>query len=196
MGQLLGVFVPPDWECRCAALELRLRQLDANPALQPWLLRAIVLRNEGQLIGDIGFHSDPVTPPPPSRKTLELGYGVVEGWRRRGFAQEAIEAMIQWACVEHQVRRFRLSISPENAASQALAGKQGFRKIGSQIDEEDGLEEIFERILGPHLARKHGGQLTQIRRRKAIVWRLLETIRPLRRSHEDRTFFKLFVEIA
>ena len=45
------------------------------------------------------------------------------------------------------MRRFLLSISPENAPSLALAEKLGFRKIGSKIDEEDGPEEIWERIF-------------------------------------------------
>ena len=147
MGQLLGVSVPITWEIRRESMELRLRELEANPALQPWLIRGISLRSEGMLIGDIGFHSAPITLPAPSPKSVELGYGVLEPWRRRGFAQEAIEAMIQWACDRHEVHRFVLSISPENQPSQALAAKLDFRKVGFQIDEHDGPEDIFERIV-------------------------------------------------
>ena len=147
MEQLLGVSVPADWEVRREFLELRLRELEASPALQPWLIRGISLRSEGSLIGDIGFHTAPVTPPAPSPKSVELGYSVLEAWRRRGFAREAIEALIQWASERHGVRRFLLSISPENQPSLALAAKLGFRKIGSKIDELDGPEEIFERLV-------------------------------------------------
>ena len=147
IGRLLGASVPQSWEIHRGALELWLRQLEAHPALQPWLARGIVLRSESQLIGDIGFHSDPFSAPASGPKTVELGYSIVEAWRRRGFAQEAIEALIQWACTQHRVHRFVLSISPENQASQSLATKLSFRKIGSQIDEEDGLEEIFERLV-------------------------------------------------
>ena len=147
MGRLLGLSVPATWEIRREFLERRLGELEANPALQPWLIRGISLREEGVLIGDIGFHSEPAAPPLPSPKSVELGYGVLETWRRRGFAREAIEALIQWACDRHQVRRFLLSISPENRPSQSLAAKLGFRKIGSQIDELDGPEDIFEKIL-------------------------------------------------
>ena len=147
MGQLLGIFVPANWEVRREFLELCLRQLEANPALQPWLMRAISLRSEGRLIGDIGFHSDPTVAPAPSPKSAELGYCVLAAWRRQGYAQEAAEALIQWACDQHEVHRFVLSISPENQPSQALAAKLGFRHIGSKIDEVDGLEEIFERMV-------------------------------------------------
>ncbi len=147
VGQLLGISVPATWEVPREFLELRLRELEADPALQPWLIRGISLRSAGTLIGDIGFHSAPIAAPASSPKSVELGYCVLEACRRHGFAQEAIEALIQWACDQHGVHRFLLSISPENQPSQALAAKLGFRKIGSKIDEIDGLEEIFERIV-------------------------------------------------
>lgn len=69
-----------------------------------------------------------------------------EEYRRQGFAYEAAGALMNWARTEHGVKRFVVSISPENTPSLALAAKFGFRKIGSHIDEVDGLEEIFERI--------------------------------------------------
>ncbi len=147
MERLLGVSVPADWEIRREFLELRIRQLEADPTLQPWLIRGICLHDEGLLVGDIGFHSEPVAAPLPSAKSLELGYCVLEAWRRRGIAREAVQALIQWAFDTHAVRRFVLSISPENHPSQSLAVKLGFRKIGSRIDELDGPEDIFERIL-------------------------------------------------
>ena len=147
MGQLLGVSVPASWEVSREALELRLRQLEANPALQPWLLRGISLRDEGCVIGDIGFHDEPVAPSDTAPKSVEFGYSIIESHRRRGHALEAAEALMQWACAQHGVHRFLLSISPENQPSRALAAKMGFHKVGSKIDEQDGPEDIFERIV-------------------------------------------------
>ena len=37
-----------------------------------------------------------------------------------------------------------MTISPDNAASYALAAQYGFAKVGEQWDEEDGLEIIYE----------------------------------------------------
>lgn len=147
IARLLGVAVPDSWELHREFLELRLRELEANPALQPWLIRGISLRDEGRLIGDIGGHSAPFTLETPPLPSFEMGYCVIESERRRGFAREAVEALMRWARDEHQVRRFLLSISPENQPSQALAAKLGFRRIGSKIDDEDGLEEIFEKAF-------------------------------------------------
>jgi RimJ/RimL family protein N-acetyltransferase len=43
-----------------------------------------------------------------------------------------------------------LSVSPENAASLAVVRKLGFERTGERMDEEDGLEHVFE-------LRRHGG---------------------------------------
>src|SRR5678816_4891131 len=58
-GELLGVSAPADWDIGRHAMELRLSQLEANPGLQPWLLRAISLRERRLLVGHIGFHTAP-----------------------------------------------------------------------------------------------------------------------------------------
>ncbi|MEZ4684235.1 MAG: hypothetical protein R2932_59490 [Caldilineaceae bacterium] len=40
-------------------IQLRLSQLESDPALQPWLLRAIIHRTQKTMIGHIGFHDYP-----------------------------------------------------------------------------------------------------------------------------------------
>ncbi len=149
-GRLLSVCWPADCEVHRDALEMRLGQLEADPGLQPWLLRAMVLREEGAVVGHIGFHAAPghecLAELAPGG--VEFGYGVMESYRRRGLATEAIEALMRWAREVHGVERFVVSISPENGPSLALAAKLGFRKIGSHMDEFDGPEDIFERVLG------------------------------------------------
>jgi RimJ/RimL family protein N-acetyltransferase len=151
-GELLGITAPTDWDITLDAMELRLRQLVENPGLQPWLLRAISLRGQGIFVGHIGFHTTPGAEylAELSPGGVEFGFGVLEPWRRRGIATEASEALMGWAHEEHQVQRFVVSISPENIPSLALAAKLGFQKIGSQMDEVDGPEDIFERTYVPN----------------------------------------------
>src|SRR4051812_9230532 len=69
--RLLGAALPPGWPGdRARTVRWRLDDLTLNPSAQPWLLRAIVLREpERRLIGHIGFHD----PPGPERK-VEVGY--------------------------------------------------------------------------------------------------------------------------
>jgi len=146
-GRLIAAIVPEDWANEGA--RRRLAQLRQDPTLQAWLLRAVVLRSEARMVGHIGFHAR------PGEKYLdelapggvELGYTIFEKWRRRGYASEAAESLIDWAHRVHGVTRFVVSISPTNLASLGLARRLGFRRIGSHVDDEDGPEDIFERCL-------------------------------------------------
>ena len=51
---------------------------------------------------------------------------------------------MRWALLAHGVTRFAMTIRPDNHPSQALASQLGFVRIGSHIDEVDGLEDILE----------------------------------------------------
>jgi ribosomal-protein-alanine N-acetyltransferase len=148
-GRLLGVSWPAECVIHHDVLELRLGQLEAAPGMQPWLLRAMVLREEGVAVGHIGFHSAPghESLEDLAPGAVEFGYEIMAAYRRRGLVAEAIGAMMRWARDEHGVSRFVVSISPDNAPSLALATKLGFRRIGWHMDEFDGPEDIFERVM-------------------------------------------------
>jgi RimJ/RimL family protein N-acetyltransferase len=124
--------------------ELRLGQVQRDPSLQPWLVRALVLREGRDVVGHAGFHGPPGVNGKQDSTAVELGYEVFEQFRRRGLATEATAALIGWARDEHGVRRFILSIAPANEPSLAIAAKLGFEHTGEQWDEEDGLELVFE----------------------------------------------------
>ena len=140
-ARLLGAVVPSDWPGDGErVLRWRLDEITANPDVQPWLVRAIVLREpERRMIGSVGFHD----PPGPERK-VEVGYGVWPEYQRQGYAQEAVEALFAWAEREHGIRRFVASVGPWNAPSLGLVRKLGFLQTGVRMDEYDGEELVFE----------------------------------------------------
>ena len=148
-AQIGGFQIPNDLILSERTLQMRLRQIHANPEVQPWLLRAIVIRQSQTMCGRIGFHSEPG--PEDLRDVaadgVEIGYAVGESFRRQGFAKEAALALMRWAFENHRQRCFILSIDPNNEASLAMAHSMGFKEIGSHIDEEDGVELYFERRL-------------------------------------------------
>ncbi len=145
----IGAAVPDDWPHSHdqSFLRLRLGQLQRDPASPQWLIRAIVLRAEGTMVGHVGFHEPPGVNGPAREGALEVGYTIFAPYRGRGLATEAVEALIRWAHDERGIRDFIASISPENAPSLAVVRKLGFVHIGEQWDEEDGLELVFERSL-------------------------------------------------
>lgn len=147
-AQLLGVPIPADFWPLSTYVHERLAQVRHNPALEPWLGRAIVRRADQTMVGSIAFHMAPAPEPvrPLGPGGVELGYTIFPQFRRQGYGTEACGALMTWA-QEQGVARFILSISPQNQPSLRIAAHFGFVKIGSQMDEEDGLEEIYERCL-------------------------------------------------
>jgi RimJ/RimL family protein N-acetyltransferase len=145
MEALLGARVPSDWpEVRYA--QFWLDGLREDPRRAPWLARALVLRSEGRMIGHAGFHS----PPAPDslagtlRGGIELGYTVFAADRRRGYAREAVLALMDFARgAQPGLAGFVASIAPGNAPSLALVRRLGFTKIAERDDPEDGLEHVY-----------------------------------------------------
>jgi RimJ/RimL family protein N-acetyltransferase len=146
---LLGLTVPAFWYTEMGLMRHRLLQLEKDPTLQPWLVRAIGLRATGVMAGHIGFHTRPGADYLKDRAPggVEFGYTVFEEFRRQGVGHEAAAALMHWAHTLHGVAHFVLSISPYNVASQRLAAGLGFVKVGSEVDEEDGLEEVYEKRM-------------------------------------------------
>ena len=152
--QIIGLLLPASWPEHRSAAERRLKQLEKDPSLQPWLTRAMALRSRGAMIGNIGFHDAPGADEiveAISAGAVEFGYGVEPEFRRQGYAEEASRALMNWASTSHGVTNFIVSISPDNLASQALAAKLGFVRIGSHIDEVDGPEDILELVIASGL---------------------------------------------
>ena len=141
---LIGATLTAEWFENAFWAGLRLRQWQDDPRYAPWSIRAIILKDIGTIVGSINCHDQP-QPFEHAGETglmIELGYTIFTPWRRCGIAAETFAGMADFA--RHaNVRWVRLSVSPENAASLALAKKMGANKIGSQIDDIDGPEDVF-----------------------------------------------------
>ncbi len=98
-----------------------------------------MLRESNEIIGSISFHA-----PPDSEGMLEIGLGVHEKFRNRGFATEALLGMWKWASLQSGVRTFRYTVDPHNLPSVRVIKRFEFKRVGQQIDEIDGPEDIYE----------------------------------------------------
>lgn len=149
LSELIGLHVAADWRHETDLAALRLGDLLADPDCLPWSVRAVALRDSGEMIGHAGFHS----PPAPdylasyAAEAVEIGYTIYAAHRRRGYAREALVALIRWAHAGHGVPCFVASVSPDNLPSCALLASAGFRRIASFIDDVDGLEYVM--LLDP-----------------------------------------------
>lgn len=150
-ARLLELKLPAGWTDVAALATRRLAQLPDCPHYLPWSIRAIVLSETNEAIGYVNFHDLPAWHDLAQKNACaEFGYTIFEPHRRHGYAEETVRALMDWAR-ERGADHFIFSIAPGNAPSQGLAGKLGARKIGVQIDEEDGPEDVFllEGTLAP-----------------------------------------------
>lgn len=84
----------------------------------------IILKSEKKLIGEIGFKGIP-----NGLGQIEIGYGIEEGYRNKGFTTEAVIKLMEW--VFHQdiipVKYVTACTDKENIASQKVLLKAGMR---------------------------------------------------------------------
>ena len=143
LPDLEGAALPADWAGDIGPLlRLRLAQVERMSEHAPWLLRAIVLRDERRVLGHIGFHGAPGANALADPDAVELGYTIETADRRHGYASEAIPEMARWAR-EAGIRRVLISIGRDNAPSLALARALGARQL-TLVRDTDGVEIVFE----------------------------------------------------
>jgi ribosomal-protein-alanine N-acetyltransferase len=142
--RLIGEGLTDEWFDNGWIAAQRLKQWTEDPTYAPWSIRAILLRTTGEVVGSFNCHHGPMDfrIDDGTCVAVEVGYTVFAAYRRRGIGREAVTAYADWAA-GLGVDAFVLSISPENEPSLGLAQALGARKIGSQIDEIDGPEDIF-----------------------------------------------------
>ncbi len=91
---------------------------------------AIEERQSGRFIGEAGFLDMKRDMHPVSTEgTLETGWALIPSAQGRGYAIEALTALIAWADVHFPAKPMTCIIDPANEASLRLAHKLGFREM-------------------------------------------------------------------
>jgi len=139
----LGARVPPEWPPPLnddASTTWFAEYAEANPDAVGWVLWYFLLReSNGDLlaIGNGGFKGKP----DPSG-CVEVGYSVLEAHQRRGYAPEAVRALIDWAFGQREVERIRAHTLPDLEPSIRVLEKCGFVELGAGAEEGTVLFEL------------------------------------------------------
>jgi ribosomal-protein-alanine N-acetyltransferase len=141
---LLGAELPDEFpsEGEKGFLGLRLRQMRQDEQFRTWCPHAVVLG--GQMIGHAGYHGPPGVNSTDNPDAVEFGYRIFPPYRGRGYATDAARMLMDLAEKRAGIRHFVLSVGPQNEASLAIVRKLRFVRTGERMDEEDGLELVFE----------------------------------------------------
>jgi RimJ/RimL family protein N-acetyltransferase len=75
---------------------------------------------------------------PPSDGGIDIGYGIAEARRPRGFASDGVGALLKWAHNDVRVNSVRAETSVHNLPSQRVLERNAFARTGTRPDQEDG----------------------------------------------------------
>src|SRR5262245_46857030 len=87
---------------------------------------AIEEKASGRLIGEGGFHELKRDMQPSLEGTLETGWSLLPEAHGKGYATEAVSAMLKWSALNYPGKPVTCFIDPENTASIGVARKNGF----------------------------------------------------------------------
>ncbi|WEN16769.1 GNAT family protein [Rhodanobacter sp. AS-Z3] len=88
-----------------------------------WFQRAIRLRENGTLIGDLG-----VCLPEDPQDSVEFGVSLAPAYQGRGYSSEAVRALFAFVFDELGRHRIHASVDPRNLASMAMLQALGMRQ--------------------------------------------------------------------
>ncbi len=122
------------------ALTEMLEGMKSHPKDWLWYTQWEISLKKGTVIGSLGFKG------PVEKGEVEVGYGIDEAYRGKGYATEAVKAAIDWAFKEEAVAFVMAETEPDNEASQRVLHKLDFIQCG------EGQE-------GPRFERRRWGAL-------------------------------------
>jgi ribosomal-protein-alanine N-acetyltransferase len=118
--------LPPETK---EVMDCMAQALERGPQQIGWWCWYFVLHNRVTghrvLIGDGGFKG-----PPDHDGTVELGYSLLRPYWNRGYATEAVKALVEWAFHSPEVRSVFAEAQMGNTASIRVLQKAGFREVG------------------------------------------------------------------
>jgi predicted acetyltransferase len=102
-----------------------LRTLDEIGCQAWWLTNwPIVKIAQNTVIGGITFKG-----PPNQAGEVEIGYGIADTYRNKGYMTECLRALVRWALHQDGVAAVTAETAKENLPSEAVLRKNGFEHV-------------------------------------------------------------------
>jgi RimJ/RimL family protein N-acetyltransferase len=136
LGESLGLDVPASWPPELYdedAIRWTLNSLESGACPPDWCLYYFAEFAEppkrSTLIGVGGFKGGPT-----DDGTVEIGYGVLPEFRRRGYAREAVDGFLGWAFDNDRVSRVIAHTLTHLTPSIAVLTSAEFTYVGTHAD--------------------------------------------------------------
>jgi ribosomal-protein-alanine N-acetyltransferase len=124
--RLLGAALPAAWPQSdlLDAMPLLAKAGSETEGFGAWVM---IERATNTVVGDVGFLG------PPEDGVVEIGFSVLPDRRRRGYASEAVRALLEWVLRQPGVREVVARSDLDNLGSAGVLEGTGFNRTG-EID--------------------------------------------------------------
>ncbi|MEO8448244.1 MAG: GNAT family N-acetyltransferase [Gemmatimonadota bacterium] len=134
-SRLIGAAVTEEWPPELYDDDARMwtiDRLESVPGFDEWAMWYVILREPRTVIGAAGYKG-----PPDESGVVEVGYGILPAFQRRGFASEATSALIARAFERPDVTAVAAETYPHLTASLGVMRKNNMEYVGP--GSEDGV---------------------------------------------------------
>ncbi|HEY7611550.1 MAG TPA: GNAT family N-acetyltransferase [Gemmatimonadales bacterium] len=118
-------------------------RLRVRPEETPWWNWLLVDRGSGEAVGSVAFGGS-VNP----EGAVLVGYAIYSEYEGRGYATEAVKAMVAWAFSRPGVREVRALAPVWNTPALRVAENVGMRPVASEEDDDVG-EVLLYAVTAP-----------------------------------------------
>lgn len=132
------VAAPPYMAESLPVVGSRLRE---SPEDAPWWNWLVVSNDDGVAVGSVAFGGKP-----DEAGAVLIGYAMYPGQEGRGYATEAVKAMVEWAFAQPGVTTVRALAPVWNTPAVHVAEKVGMRPVASDEDDEVGEVLVYEKV--------------------------------------------------
>jgi ribosomal-protein-alanine N-acetyltransferase len=126
---LLGAALPAEWP-HADLLDVLPVQGATTRETEPYGVWVLIERSSRTVVGDAGFMGRP-----GAEETVEIGYSVIPDRRRRGYATEAVRALVEWALDQPDVSAVVAGCAADNMPSIRLLQRIAFRQTGAEDEQ-------------------------------------------------------------
>jgi RimJ/RimL family protein N-acetyltransferase len=123
-SRILGASLPASWPQR-DLLDVLPMQAAAEPEDERFGVWVMIEQETNTVVGDVGFVG-----PPDENGAVEVGYSVVPERRRRGYATEAVRAIVMWVLDVPTVSAVVAACDADNVPSVRTLERIGFVRTG------------------------------------------------------------------
>ncbi len=133
----LAAFVPEEWYTADVQgfLPTYMKMLEADPSHLGYGVWLIIRTDDSTLIGDVSFGGKSEV-----EDSLELGYEVLRAYHNQGYATEAVQALVDFAFTQLEIKKVTAHTPEDNAASIQIMEKLGMQNLGIEVSNSPGVK--------------------------------------------------------